>query len=111
MIHERLTGDLPDMTIDEARDVLVRAGAQFVVEAIADNPHGPVRMVTDVEREAVLYEVDVGSGDEARCIWHRSVAFGMKESHQAGGAAFVAAARMQEAVAWAAMVAIEGFKP
>lgn len=100
---------------DEARaaNILVRAGAQFVDEGIRDNPDGPVQMHTEISRTDVSYDVTIGDPSDsmsprtARCIWHRVVVFGHTDRTVAGGAAFVEAARMQEAVAWAALDLLE----
>jgi hypothetical protein len=91
----------------------VRSGAQFADGAIRDNSDGPVRMHTVVSRLDVTYDVligeagDPGCVDSARCIWHRVVTFGATDRTVAGGAAFVEAARTQEAVAWAALDLLE----
>ena len=97
---------------DEARaaNILVRFGAQFVDEALARNPDGPVRMHTELSRTDVFYDVTIGDpsdGMPARCIWQRIVVFGHTDRTVAGGAAFVEAARLQEAVAWAALDLLE----
>ena len=93
-----------------AANILVRLGAQFVDDANRDNPDGPVTMRTEISRTEVVYEVVVGDRMDsrgARCIWHRVVSFGESRRHCAGGAAFVEAARAQEAVAWAALDLLE----
>lgn len=92
-----------------AANILVRAGAQFVDDAIRDNPDGPVQMHTEISRTDVTYDVTIGDPSDsmsprsARVIWHRVVTFGHTDRTVAGGAAFVEVARMQEAVAWAAL--------
>lgn len=87
---------------------MVRAGAQFVDEALVDNPDGPVQMRTELSRTDVTYTVTIGESlRAARCIWHRVVVFGCTDRTVAGGAAFVEAARMQEVVAWAALELME----
>ncbi len=93
-----------------AANILVRAGAQFVDEAIADTPAGPVQMHTELSRTEVSYDDtigDISDGMTARYIWHRVVVFGHTDRTVAGGAAFVEVARMQEAVAWAALDLLE----
>lgn len=103
----------PLSTADRATNILVSNGARFVNEALADNPDGPVQMITDVSRLEVSYEVVVGDPTDsmstkcARTIWHRIVPFGASDRHVAGGAAFVEAARSQESVAWAALELME----
>jgi hypothetical protein len=100
---------------DEVRaaNILVRAGAQFVDEALIDNPDGPVQTHTALSRTDVRYDVTIGDPSDritprtARCIWHRVVTFGHTDRTVAGGTAFVEAARMQEAVAWAALDLME----
>jgi hypothetical protein len=95
---------------DEARaaNILVRAGAQFIDDALRDNPAGPIRMHAEISRTEIVYGVVIGAPStdgtpsSARCIWHRSVKFGANGRHVAGGAAFVEAARQQETIAWAA---------
>lgn len=94
-------------------NILVRAGAQFVDDALRDNPDGPVQMHTEISRTEVAYSVTVGDPSDSmsprtpRVIWHRTVVFGHTDRTVAGGAAFVEAARMQEAVAWAALDLME----
>jgi len=112
MITEHLSP--PPHGNDEARatNILVRAGAQFVDKALVDNPDGPVQMHTTLSRTDVTYDVTIGDPSDsmrrtARCIWHRVVVFGHTDRTVAGGAAFVEAARMQEAVAWAALDLLE----
>lgn len=96
-----------------AANILVRAGAQFVDEAIADNPDGPVQMHTELSRTEVSYGVAIGDSSDSmtprtdRFIWYRVVTFGHTDRTVAGGAAFVEVARMQEAVAWAALDLLE----
>ncbi len=93
-----------------AMNQLVRAGAQFVEAALADNPNGPVSMTTTIDRTETTYEVHIGFDDDrsrGRTIWHRTVYFGSTDRHCAGGGAFVEAARLQEAVAWAALTLLE----
>jgi hypothetical protein len=105
----------PPRGSDEARvaNILVRAGAQFVDEALVDNPDGPVQMHTELSRTDVTYDVTIGDPSDsmsprtARCIWHRTVNFGATDRHCAGGAAFVEVARQQEAVAWDALDLLE----
>jgi hypothetical protein len=112
-ISEQLTP--PSRGDDEARaaNILVRAGAQFVDDGIRDNPDGPVQMHTELSRIDVSYDVTIGDPSDsmsprtARCIWHRVVVFGHTDRTVAGGAAFVEAARTQEAVAWAALDLLE----
>jgi hypothetical protein len=92
---------------------LVRLGAQFIEDAIRDNPDGPVQMHTEISRTDVTYDVCIGdpfdsmSPRSARCIWHRVVTFGATDRTVAGGAAFVGAAHAQEDVAWAALDLLE----
>jgi len=112
-IAERLRP--PGIGEDPARatNLLVRAGAQFVDEALVDHPDGPVQMRTEISRTDVRYEVTIGDPSDrtgpraARCIWHRVVVFGHTDRTVAGGAAFVEAARVQESVAWAALDLLE----
>lgn len=99
--------------VARASNILVQAGAQFVEDALRDNPDGPVQMHTEVSRTDVTYDVVIGDPSDsmstrgARCIWRRVVTFGHTDRHVAGGAAFVEAARMQDAVAWAALDLLE----
>jgi hypothetical protein len=86
-----------------ATNILIQAGAQFVEDALHDFPDGPVKMTTEVAKLNVIYEVYIGE----RCIWHRTVTFGHKERFTTGGAAFVETARLQDAVAWAALAVVE----
>ncbi len=98
------------MTEAEAMNVLVRSGAKWVDEALRDNPDGPVVMTTVRTRTEIDYEVVVGHSDDrskGRCIWTKSVTFGHDDAHCAGGAAFVAAGREQDAVAFAALELLE----
>jgi hypothetical protein len=101
------------MTEAEAMNALVRSGAKWVDEALGDNPDGPVVMTTVRTRTEIDYEVIVGDPSDsmstrsARCIWHRTVAFGHDDAHCAGGSAFVAASREQDAVAFAALELLE----
>ena len=105
----------PPHSDDKARaaNILVRAGAQFVDEALIANPDGPVQMHTELSRTDVSYDVTIGDPSDsksprtARCIWHRVVVFGHTDRTVAGGTAFVEAARMQESVAWAALDLLE----
>lgn len=96
-----------------AANILVRAGAQFVDGALINNPDGPVQMHTEISRTDVRYDVTIGDSSNhmtprtARCIWHRVVTFGHTDRTVAGGTAFIEAARMQEAVAWAALDLLE----
>jgi hypothetical protein len=109
--HEKLSP--PSRGDGEARaaNILVRAGAQFVDDAIRDNPDGPLAMHTEITRTEVVYEVIVGypvdDTGSTRYIWRRVVTFGATDRTVAGGAAFVEAARTQEAVAWAALELLE----
>jgi hypothetical protein len=98
-------------TSNNARNILVKHGAQFVAEAIKDNPSGPITMVTTRDATEVTYEVLIGdtySGDrgESRTIWSRTVKFGATDRTVAGGYDFVTAARAQDEVASAAYVLI-----
>ena len=105
----------PTRSVNEARaaNILVRSGAQFVDEALRDNPDGPVRMHTEISRAEVDYAVVIGCPEDSmgtrtsRTIWHRTVTFGATDRHCAGGAAFVEAARAQEIVAWSALELLE----
>jgi hypothetical protein len=95
-----------------ARNLLVQAGAQFVAEALRDNPDGPVQTITTIGRVEICYEVVIGDSSDgdhgrARTIWHRTVTFGHTDRTVAGGAAFVETARLQDAVAGAALVLVE----
>lgn len=88
----------------QAASLLVREGAQFVEQALADNPEGPVAMITTIEQTETIYDVvigDVDAGDHgrARMIWRKRVTFGQTDATVAGGRAFVEAARSQDAVA------------
>lgn len=99
-----------DGPADRAAAILRQHGCKWVLEAIADNPDGPVTMSTDISKQAVEYEVCIGGPsdrDKGRIIWHKTVWFGATDAHCAGGAAFVAAAREQEHVAWAALELLE----
>ncbi len=102
----RLPGGLT-VTENEARNVLVRAGAQWVDEAIRDNRHGPVTMHTTIDRDEIDYEVSIGSPEGGRFIWSKTVKFGDDAAHRAAGAAFVAVAREQDSVAFAALHLLE----
>ncbi|HET9893257.1 MAG TPA: hypothetical protein VFQ42_22455 [Mycobacterium sp.] len=101
------------MTPAEASNLLVRKGAQFVEEALRDNPDGPVKMVIDISRTEINYDVVIGDPEDsmsprgARTIWHKTVYFGSSDRHCAGGAAFVEASREQDAVAFAALELLE----
>lgn len=100
------------MTLETARTILNRHGARFVDEALRDNPDGPVAMITTRYATEIDYQVIVGhpdSGDrgKSRVIWDRSVAFGATDARVAGGRDFVAAARAQDEVAYAAFVLCE----
>lgn len=95
------------MTENEARNVLVRAGAQWVDEAIRDNRNGPVTMHTTIDREEIDYEVSIGPADGGRFIWSKTVKFGEDAAHRAAGAAFVAVGREQDSVAFAALELLE----
>lgn len=106
MIVEQLTGD-SHLTLQRATSLLLSHGAQFVEDALRDNPTGPVTMLTQIDHCDVTYEVVIGDVDSSplsprsRTIWHRTVTFGMTDRTHAGGADFVAATRAQEEVAWA----------
>jgi hypothetical protein len=107
-LHPPPRGD----TETRATNILVRSGAQFVDEAIRDNPDGPVQMHTEISRTEVIYDVLVGGDDDrsprpGRFIWSRTVVFGHTDRTVTGGADFVEAARTQEAVAWAALELLE----
>ena len=97
------------MTPSEAANVLVRRGAQFVEDALRDNPDGPVRMVIERSRTEIVYTVTIGDPDDngARSIWCRTVVFGHDDRHCAGGAAFVEVGREQDEVAFAALELLE----
>lgn len=107
---ETLDQALAGISVDpgRARNLLVKAGAQFVEAAISRNPDGPVQMITELTRTDVTYDVVIGEpNDGGRMIWHAVVTFGADDRHHAGGAAFVQAARTQEAVAQAALTLLE----
>jgi hypothetical protein len=98
------------MTESEAMNILVRAGAKWVDEALRDSPDGPVTMHITRTRTEIEYEVTIGDPDDrdrGRVIWYREVAFGHDDAHCTGGAAFVAVAREQDAVAFAALELME----
>jgi hypothetical protein len=100
------------MTEQQAMNVLVRHHAKWVDEALRDNPDGPVVMLITRTKTEIDYEVvigDPGAGDHgrARTVWHDSVAFGNSDAHCGGGTAFVAAARVQDEVAFAALELME----
>lgn len=102
------TGD----SIAVAQSRLVRAGAQFVEEALRDNPDGPVQMITTISRTDNCFDVVIGDAEwgdrgRARTIWRRIVVFGHTDRTVAGGADHVAAARMQEEVARSALTLLE----
>lgn len=65
-----------------------------------------VAMITEIERNEVVYCVVVGGdihdGDRSGCrvAWQRVVMFGHTDARRAGGSDFVLAARLQEAVAY-----------
>lgn len=97
----------------DAMNRLVAAGAQFVEQALRDNPDGPVSMWTTLTRTEIDYEVTVGFMDDrsrGRIIWHKTVVFGHTDRTVAGGAAFVEAARVQETVAWSALALMESLR-
>lgn len=98
------------MTEAEAMNILVRAGAKWVDEALRDNPDGPITEHTTRTKTEIEYEVTIGYCDDqhrGRLIWHKTVPFGHDDAHCAGGAAFVAAAREQQDVAFAALELME----
>jgi hypothetical protein len=105
----------PGHSQDKAQvtNILVRAGAQFVDDAIRDNPDGPVTRRTEISRAKITYEMMIGcpgnslSPRAARYIWRRAVTFGRTNQHCAGGTAFIETARQQEAVAWVALDLLE----
>ena len=100
--------DSPEKLLEtRATNILVRAGAQFVDKALQDNPDGPIRMHAEISRAEIVYDVVIGDPNSARCIWQRTVPFGANDRHVGGGAAFVEAARQQDAVAWAALELLE----
>ena len=110
----RKSTSAPSISVEtRAANILVRAGAQFVDDALRDNPDGPIRMHTEFSRAEIIYGVVIGAPSSdgtpssARCIWQRSVVFGANARHVAGGAAFVEAARQQETIAWAAHELLE----
>lgn len=113
-IVETVRPPLPEgSTAARAESVLLRLGAKWVYEAIEDNPDGPVAMETEISRQTVEYEVRIGGSsdrDKGRIIWHKTVWFGASDAHCAGGSAFVAAAREQDQVAWAALELLESFR-
>lgn len=109
-ILETLHGN-SDVSLRQATSRLLSSGCRFVDEALRDNPTGPVQMITGIDHTEITYEVVVGdldAGDrgKARTVWHRTVTFGHDDRHHAGGAAFVEAAREQDAVAWALVTLI-----
>lgn len=98
------------MTEATAMNILVRSGAKWVDEALRDNPDGPITEHTTRTKTEVEYEVTIGYQEDrskGRLIWFRTVAFGHTDAHCAGGAAFVAAAREQSDVAFAALELME----
>ena len=74
-----------------AANILVRAGAQFVDDALRDNPAGPIRMHAEISRTEIVYVVVIGAPStdgapsSARCIWQRFVKFRVNDRHVAGG--------------------------
>jgi hypothetical protein len=99
------------MTETEAMNILVRAGAKWVNEALRDNPDGPITEHTTRTKTEVEYEVTIGigglGGDRSRTIWFKTVTFGADDAHCAGGRAFVEAARESSDVAFAALELME----
>jgi hypothetical protein len=98
------------MTEEQAMNILVRAGAKWVDEAIRDNPDGPITEHTTRTTTEIEYEVTIGhDGDRGRgrVVWYKTVTFGHNDAHCAGGSAFVAAARESDAVAFAALTLLE----
>lgn len=100
------------MTEQQAMNALVRQHAKWVDEALRDNPDGPIVMLitrtrTEIDYEVVIGAVDAGDRCRARTIWHDSVTFGHDDAHCAGGSAFVAVARAQDEVAFAALELME----
>jgi hypothetical protein len=89
------------------RDILTKHGTRFIDEALRDNPDGPVAMVTtryatEIDYRVIVGELTDGDHGKARVIWDRSVSFGATDARVAGGSDFVAAARAQDEVAFAA---------
>lgn len=98
------------MTEQAAMNVLVRAGAKWVDEALRDNPDGPITEHTTRTRTEIEYEVTIGGSDDrsrGRVIWHKTVTFGHDDAHCSGGSAFVEAARESSDVAFAALELME----
>lgn len=100
------------MSIESAWGIIKSNGAfAMTIVALADNPDGPVQEITSRHACGVDYEVvvgDIAAGDrgQARTVWSKSVTFGATDRTVAGGYDFVAAAREQEAVAWAILALI-----
>lgn len=65
---------------------------------IEEKLEADVTMTTDIGPSGVSYRVFVS--DEPEPAWFVEVLFGRDDAHRPGGAAFVSAARMQEAMAW-----------
>lgn len=73
----------------------------------------PITMVTTRSDTEIIYEVvagDITSGDfgNTRYIWTKTVVFGATDATVAGGYAFTAAAREQQAIADAAFAYARG---
>lgn len=96
------------MTTAEARRILTIHRAQFVDEALADNPDGPVRMIITRTRAEIDYEVVIGHDEgKARAVWCKSVTFDFTDRTAAGGYDFVQAAREQDEVGLAMLELVE----
>lgn len=105
-----------NLTLKAATSRLLSLGAQFVEDAIRDNPDGPVSTIAEIGHTSVTYQVVVGTVDQhslhppSRTVWHREVVFGHTDRTVAGGKDFVDAARAQEDVAWSLITLIRGRK-
>lgn len=97
------------LTLGEAKQALITAGAANVGLAIGTYPHGPVTEFTSRSATGVDYEVRIGPTRYTRgmAVWSTSVLFGQDDRHTAGGQAFVEAARTQARVAFAIVALIE----
>lgn len=82
-----------------------------------EEPQLPVTMRTDIDRDAIRYEVRVSfdgpgfeEGENENSVWYREVFFGSTDRHCAGGAAFIEAAREQQRIAdeWRDAIIAEG---
>lgn len=102
------------MNIKEAWNIVRAAKIRedILLEALRDNPDGPVKMGITRTRTEIEYDVivgDEGMGDhgKARVVWYQTVHFGSDDAHCAGGYAFVAAGREQDTIAFALLEILE----